>query len=46
MPDMDGEKLARLARSSYFENIKIYGITAHTDGAKNYLMKILHLTLS
>ena len=38
MPEMDGEKLAQLARGSYFEKIQIYGITAHTDGAK----KLLH----
>ena len=31
MPDMNGESLAKLARNSYFENIQIYGITAHTD---------------
>lgn len=37
MPDMDGEGLAQLARNSYFENIQIYGITAHTDGAKKLL---------
>ena len=37
MPDMNGESLAKLARNSYFENIQIYGITAHTDGAKKLL---------
>lgn len=37
MPDMDGEKLAQLARNAYAENIQIYGITAHTDGAKKLL---------
>jgi two-component system sensor histidine kinase EvgS len=37
MPDMDGEGLAQLARNSYFQNIQIYGITAHTDGAKKLL---------
>ncbi|MFM9113994.1 MAG: response regulator, partial [Polynucleobacter victoriensis] len=37
MPEMDGEKLAQLARNAYAENIQIYGITAHTDGAKKLL---------
>ncbi|MFM8152159.1 MAG: response regulator, partial [Polynucleobacter victoriensis] len=30
MPEMDGEKLAQMARNAYAENIQIYGITAHT----------------
>ena len=37
MPVMDGEKLAQLARNAYAEKIEIYGITAHTDGAKKLL---------
>ncbi|MFM8460471.1 MAG: hybrid sensor histidine kinase/response regulator [Polynucleobacter victoriensis] len=37
MPEMDGEKLAQMARNAYADNIQIYGITAHTDGAKKLL---------
>lgn len=39
MPDMSGEKLAQLARDTYSKNIEIYGITAHTDGARKLLVK-------
>ncbi|MEY2707012.1 MAG: hypothetical protein RI905_763 [Pseudomonadota bacterium] len=37
MPDLNGESLARFARDIYSEKIKIYGITAHTDGARKLI---------
>ena len=38
MPGMSGHEFARLVRNSeYGKDIQIYGITAHTDGAKELL---------
>jgi CheY-like chemotaxis protein/nitrogen-specific signal transduction histidine kinase len=37
MPIMNGDQLAIAARQHYESNIKIFGITAHTDGAHRLL---------
>jgi two-component system sensor histidine kinase EvgS len=43
MPGMSGHEFARLVRNSeYGKNIQIYGITAHTDGAKELLKEECH----
>jgi two-component system sensor histidine kinase EvgS len=43
MPGMNGYEFARLVRNSeYGKDIQIYGITAHTDGAKELLKEECH----
>jgi two-component system sensor histidine kinase EvgS len=43
MPGMSGHEFAQLIRNSeYGENIQIYGITAHADGAKELLKEECH----